>query len=296
MAIIRRQREVDWRGRLWLWLLIVLCAGCAGLLYSGNQTALWCARGLRDGLVSFWYDKDLRFAGLRVLKEKDFPLQAQREHAVPWWFVNAPAVEAEILQNPMVSSVRMSRCHFWSWSCFDLNIQERNPVMLALVGERTWVVGDDGGFIAPLKGPVAGTQQLSQSEVAELLGSPVVEGLVPDASPPEAIKPRLRYARQALGVLSAAGLDVKTIKLRNNGEMEVRFRGRELVAVFSLSAEDMSRLDVEVLRLKRVLQEYGENAGRIAQIDLAFEKQAVVRMQPTPRPTPSKGRLLAGKK
>ena len=296
MAIKRRQREFDWQGRLPLWLLIVLFLAYAVLLYRGNQTAVWLARGVRDGMVSFWYDKDLRFSGLKVLKEKDFPLIAQRGRAVPWWFVNAPAVEAEILQNPMVSSVRMSRCHVWSWSCFDLKVQERNPVMLALVGERTWVVGDDGGFIAPLKGPAAGTQQLSQSEVAELLGSPVVEGLVPDASPPETIKPRLRYARQALGVLSAAGLDVKTLKLRNNGEMEVRFRGRELVAVFSLSADDMSRLDVEVQRLKRVLQEYGESSARIAQVDLAFEKQAVVRMQPTPMPTPARGRILTGRK
>jgi len=102
----------------------------------------------------------------------------------------------------------------------------------------------------------------------------------------------VRAAASAKSLLDAgAGFQVERMSFRQRHDMAVRFRGQPFLVTFNVSQQDKweAQLADQADRLVRLLEEIGERAAEVREIDLAFDSVAVVRPSSALRPPAEEG-------
>ena len=259
-------------------LIMLLAAVLGGAWYFFPQRLDSAAADSWRAAIALWYHKEVRLSGLEVLREEDLELQQLRGRSLLWWHMNLAGLHAYIRRNSLVRDVLVKRCPDQWWNCFEMSVVEREPSLLAFVGERLWMVGNDGGFMGPVSSSLLEAQD--RGEKLEKLGSPpLVRGLLTEGASPDLLKSRLYYVLQSLEIIKReSGLSAAEVSLRSSGEMEVKFLGRNFLAIFGTARDDMEEIKQEAGRLSELLSRFGASAGAIESIDLAFNKRAIVKL------------------
>jgi hypothetical protein len=225
----------------------------------------------------FLTEKELNISGLQVLNRVDILKELPVSKSVAWWLTNAREVEAALEKNVLVQKATVHRCSDFSLRCFEISIVERQPTFIAALGDRVWLIGEDGGFITPIP-----RKQFEAKGVNVVPGkTPIlVEGLLSESVSPDLAKARIQYVKLVIGAVeNELALRVSWVGLRDNGETALKFVGRDFEAVFDVADQDMGRVREESQRLKTVLSQLGDKAADVARIDLAFDKVAVVKLK-----------------
>jgi len=258
---------------IFLFLLVVM----AVLFWFYPAEVRQTGQKLASRLNSFWNDKEIKIVGLGALREESLGLDSLRRQSVLWWHINLNQVRAQLAQNPMIEKAEVDRCGGLRWGCFSIRIGERQPALLALVADKLWLVGSDGGFMFPMSPQVI--EENSWPLRYETLGRPpFIRKLGGEALAPDILKARLAYARRAIiEIEREVNLKVESVEVKPNGEADVRFHSLALTATFGAAYQEVQGLQEEARRLRVILDKFKENPGILRQVDLAFNKQAVVR-------------------
>ncbi len=219
-------------------------------------------------------DKEIEIEGLSVLTRADILKDLPLHETILWWKTHGREVEVSLERNPLIQDATVMSCAEKSLNCFDIQIKEREPAYIVNLGDRVWLLGADGGFITPV--PKKEFLLKGAGIVHARVAPVIVEGLLEESASPDVVKGRIAYVRSVIEVVEPeTGLKVRAIEVRSNGEASLRFHGYDLRAVFDAGAEHLDRVREEARRLKTVLDNFGDQATRIAQVDLAFDKVAV---------------------
>lgn len=258
-------------------LLVVMLCGAVWLVFPREFRSL--ASNSWSYLASVWSHKELRLYGMEVLREENLDLQDARGRSVAWWHMNLNSLRARLRQNSLVQDALLRRCPDRWWNCFEIEISERRPALLAFVGDRLWMVGDDGGFIGPVSSKLLEAED-RQAKLA-LLGNPaLVRGLLTEGASPDLLKSRLYYVQKALRIIEEeAKLRVGEVTLRLNGELEIQPAGAGFTVVFGTADQNLDEVRQEAARLAEVLARIRESLAAVESIDLAFNKRAVVKFR-----------------
>lgn len=215
------------------------------------------------------YEREIRWSGLETLAPEDLGARRLSIKSNFWWEMNTSAVEAELLRGGLLSSAAVHRCSGLRWACFEIGVQERKPAALVALKDQIWLVGHDAGYMLPL----------AEDRARALLDRlPLLSGVTGGELSPEAARGRLEHALRATArIEKAAALDILNVEVRADGELQVRFRSSPVSAVFSADP-GLDRIDTEAQRLRRIMDEFDQGAESVAQIDLAFDRVAVVKL------------------
>lgn len=268
-----------------VFLLSLVLASGAFFIYKPAQGAK-ILEAAADMSSHAFYDKEIRYAGLYRLSQDDIAKMLPTQSSWTWWLANLDSLGASLETSPLIKAANVSRCGFFSLRCFNVQIEERNPGMLAIVGDKVWMIGRDGAFITPVPGRASSnvdkrgmwTRRFYSEEWKAL---PVVDGVFFDSASPEAVRARVGYVKEALDEIEdASGMIIEGAKVRDNGEIVVKFDRHNFQVVFDAGSEarDLSRLIEEAGRLKRILAEIRGREEQVPLIDLGFESLAVVKV------------------
>lgn len=150
---------------------------------------------------------------------------------------------------------------------------------MALVEDHAWLVGHDGGFIKPLTNvrSFSDVEAFVESSDTGLIGVDGVSGL---GGGLELIRGRLRYITEVIQTIEGElGTKVRFIALEKNGEARVTLDGRPYPVLFGFAGSDRSSIAREADRYKQLLSRLNQRDDVIKEIDLAFQKVAVVRLK-----------------
>lgn len=245
-------------------LLSLLAAGIAVLFFYARDVS-WVGAEVRGVLEGLWYQKVISVSGLKTLQEYEVMEVLPADRSVGWWNRNLDAVGSELRKDPRVKAVTVSRCHGQAVSlyCFEVHVDEREPRFLADFAGKRWVVGDDGGFIAPV-GMVDAPSTL-----------PIVAGLRGDVQLVQALASRISLAMDDINKI--VGHRVSALTVDQNGELRASFDDLPFGVVFSFSGHDESTVADQARRLVALLQAKKDQLATIKEVDLAFDKLAVVK-------------------
>jgi hypothetical protein len=102
----------------------------------------------------------------------------------------------------------------------------------------------------------------------------LTEGVSPDL-----LKSRLAYVIKAVNLIKDQSQQaVSQVELKPNGEMQTRFFGYTFRVVFGAPSGELEGLKREAQRFTEILEKFKRNPEVIDQIDLAFDKRAVVKL------------------
>ena len=244
---------------------------------------------LGDEIVALNYDKQIDYSGIHLLVESELAPLIPREKSVWWWLFNPESIEAAVSRSPFISEVSVEPCSsflFDSWGCFSISVVERVPSFIAEIEGDYWVVGQDGGFIAPAPKKISIDQYLSslESKFGKLR---VVRGLSAVRSSPDLVQARFTYARQAMDLIEQVSTHaLEWGELRPNGEFAAKLSNWNLIANFDYDPDRADGLRQESERLKVLLEQFEGREHRIREIDLAFQKSAIVKLHEEETPQP----------
>ncbi|MCB0309891.1 MAG: hypothetical protein KDD42_01570 [Bdellovibrionales bacterium] len=259
-------------------LLFAVFAAFLHFLYLYSSTLQNAVAGVSRRLSGVLNQRELRFAGLNFLHEKDLNLQRYSAKSNFWWLFNKEQLATDLRQHPLISEVQVSTCGSFGWGCFLISVTERKPAMFVMIGEELWMVGDDNGLIMPVtRGDSNGL--MGRLMVKYRIDGPIVEGILPSSGAPDVLAPRLKYVRGLIDTIeTSTGLKIDRVHLDSNGETAVFFRGLELEATFGLAKQDPNALATQARRLKAILDEFRGRHQLLKSVDLAFGTQAVVKL------------------
>lgn len=269
--------------RFWFTLLCCLVVGTIVCLDQPQKAAQFFASAEQYGR-KVWFEKEVWFSGTELVDRKDLEPLLPLQESVGWWLLYPERIEALLRAHPLVLDASIGRCTGQWWGCFTIRVTERHPKLVVMVGERAWVVGEDGGVLSPVP-PHQAEAFRAGVEIAEFQGTevPLVEGLLSEEESPDAVRARLAHAAQVVEVLSTSvGLKVHKVVVEGGREARVSFRGVPWTATFESKGEQgwEQRLLDQANRLKVLKESLGVSSDHVRQIDLAFEKMAVVTSEP----------------
>ena len=162
------------------------------------------------------------------------------------------------------------------WGCFVAEIEEREPAFIATVGRELWALGSDGAFLAPV-----GTADDDVGfRLLKAAGErpKILRGLSAGTPSPNGVAARFQFVHEALAVIEReTRRTVADLSLEQSGELLILFRDADFQVRFDGLGDDMERLMVEAQRLAALLAEIQAELPRVSEIDLAFERLAVVK-------------------
>lgn len=223
-------------------------------------------------------EKEVRISGLSVLARADILRDLPLDRSVVWWQLNHHEIERALERNPLIEKVVVSRCEAVAVRCFDVSIAERQPAFIAALGDRVWLLGEDGGFITPIP-----RKQFDERGAHVLPGqrTPVlIDGLLSESSSPDIVKGRIQYVKSVIGAVeSETNLSVRWLGIRDNGETAIKFKGYDFDAIFDAGDRELGKMREEARRLKTVLSQFSDRLSDVARVDLAFDKVAVAKLK-----------------
>lgn len=242
-----------------------------------QSTSRWWQHA-RESLHHFLFSKRVTIKGLD--DEETIRHALPEDRSVAWWLLNRSSIGAELATLPRVSSAAVTSCtDEWSVRCFEVHITERKPTIVALVEDHAWLVGHDGGFVKPLTNvrSFSDVEAFVESSDKGLIG---VDGVASLGGGLELIRGRLLYVTEVIQTIEGElGLKVRFITLEKNGEARVTFDGRPYAVLFGFAGSDRSSIAREAGRYKQLLSRLNQRDDVIKEVDLAFQKVAVVRLK-----------------
>jgi len=297
------------------------------LAFDQPERAKGIAATVGNKVDGWWRDKELWVSGADLVSRKDIDGMLPLDKGVIWWLLNEEQIETTLRSNPLVAKAAVNRCPGKWWGCFSISVEERQPDFLVLVGSKAWLVGGDGGVLTPL--PTQRAQSIARGEKpAEFMGRrvPIIEGLPAEEDSPDLLRGRLSQAKRSIEILAdalaalpsavppsavppsavrpatpgtsaksmsdeGADFQVERMSFRQRHDMAVRFRGQPYLVTFDVSQPDKweAQLADQADRFVRLLEEIGERAAEVREIDLAFDSVAVVRPASALRPPAEEG-------
>jgi hypothetical protein len=276
-------------GRSWGWRLLgvfSVCTFCVlGVVDTPRVNAMRDELGsliisAREASYHLWFDKEVEISGISADYEEIIRQALPLERSSVWWIVNRSSIAARLAMLPRVQSASLTSCAgSWGFRCFQLDIQERYPYAVALLADHAWIVGRDGGFIQPLQNVRSSddVQTFIEGSSAALVALDGVQG---KEGTLDLVRGRLQYTADIIRTIeSEVPLRVTRVSLEQNGEARVSFKGRSYVAIFGFMGSDLSTVGQEARRLNHLLPRIDQRGGIVKEIDLAFQKVAVVRFE-----------------
>jgi hypothetical protein len=228
-----------------------------------------------------WNEKEVWISGVSFVNRQDLESLMPKEESVLSWTVNGERIESALRSHPLIKDATISPCAGSWWGCFSVSVVEREPRVVILVGERGWLIGDDGGVMTHL--PAERSAAIARgAEIAEFSTGrvPVIDGIVQADESPDLVKARLSQVIQVIDSISGSlNLDVDSVRVKKAGEMHVSFLGVPWSAVFDARLDDqwLSRIQDQTARLSALRTQHEGSLESAREIDLAFERVAVVR-------------------
>lgn len=141
----------------------------------------------------FWFDKEIWISGNSRVDRDELEALLPQEESNLSWTLSPGRVAASLQAHPLVKRADVQTCAGRWWACFTFRIEEREPALLAIAGDRGWIIGDDGFPIAALPRRVQVAQHVQQPERSPSLMfvSSRSPKSVTTASPPNLIEGRL---------------------------------------------------------------------------------------------------------
>ena len=248
-----------------IFLLAVAALSAHLLMPAEFEQFRWDMRRARHEIL---YGKDISYRGLSRLQSEDIEVRLPMDASVWWWNFNTAVIEAGLREHPLIQDAAIERCTQLSWRCFRVVIKERHPRYILEIGQYRWVIGEDGGFIT------------TAPDSAALPNTTVIRGIGDLHSSPDLVRGRLDHLRRALQVLEGqVGAPAKSVDFAPNLEFTVLFDGVPFPVRLDLS-NDGQLIPRQARRLKKLLEEFSGRLEAIERVDLAYEKVAVVQVQP----------------
>lgn len=226
----------------------------------------------------FLEEKQIQLSGLELLDPIEVRKLLPMQKSFAWWRMNSDQVQRQLEQHALIQSALVRPCEQTSLRCFSVEIQERKPAFLARIGDKVWLLGADGGFMAP----VPAAKASGGLEIGPGRKAIWVKGVGDSSVSPETIRLKIQYVRKVVDLVEAGVSEkVSEVELLPTGETALRFQGLALNAIFDVNSESAAnRISDEAARLQKLLQELGPRKADLAKVDLAFNKMAVVTMRP----------------
>jgi hypothetical protein len=224
---------------------------------------------------SIWSDKEIRIAGLNLLKRSEVERLLPVERSVLWWQVNRSQVEAKVASNTWISHSKLSSCSGGSlaerWGCFLVTVEERQPLFTTNFNGDAWVIDRQGVFVAPL------VELQRRNFVGELIS---VRGVADGAQQPSLVRAQLSAAAPLCDTLSkVVGRGVRDLEFLAQGDFAVRFKGLNFPVIFAAGTDASVRLEEQGERFAALLKQIAGRLGDVERIDLAFDRVGVVRFR-----------------
>ena len=249
------------------WVLIALLTLSAVFVYSRGSG--WLGHELSGVLEGLWYQKVISVSGLKTIQEYEVMEVLPAEKSVGWWNSNLNLIADELRKDPRVKRAVVGRCkgEIVAIYCFEVRVEEREPSFVTEFGGERWVVGDDGGFISPITG------------LATFNHLPVVEGVGGDVQTSQFISGRIASAIKDVSLI--LGKRITKLRIDKNRELQILFAELPFQAVFAFQGFDEITIADQARRLLALLEAKRGQWDSIKEVDLAFDKIAVVKYQET---------------
>ncbi|NLF24757.1 MAG: hypothetical protein GX589_03760 [Deltaproteobacteria bacterium] len=257
-------------------LLLLAAAGFYLTFYHAELAPGWQA--VKRANRSFFYGKQVSFEDLESRLASQLKPLLPWDRSVLWWSLREDEIASRLMEHPLVEGAQVERCEAFSWGCFVIKVSARRPAAIAAIGGETWIVGQDGAFMAPLSSAIT-LKKLFGEDVPKLGRLPVIDGVMLEQGSLEVGRARLRYVLKALALIEEeSGYQISRLAIKENGETVVSFRGYNMEAVFDVIKGQMRRLRQEARRFKQVMTEFAGREGALERVDLAFDKVAVIKL------------------
>ena len=228
-----------------------------------------------------WFRKEISFSGLSRLNADELFSRLPLERSTVWWLLNSGSVAAALQQDRYVAGARVESCSRYvlpQWGCFKISVAEREPRFVALAGDKAWVLGDDGSFIASASRAEDVMRAFETPGRACLHPPLVVRGLFGAEASPDLVRARFGYVDSAVRLIEKeSGIRPRAVDVEADSELVVSFDGLPFKARLEYPDADQQRLAEQARRLKRLIGELGPQGGGVKEIDLAYNKIAVAR-------------------
>jgi hypothetical protein len=223
------------------------------------------------------YTKKINISGNNRLDYNEVKQTMPMEKSVAWWLMNRNSIEEKLLANPLIESAVLNPCGYSSWGCFNVKISERKPEYIALLGNKPWLIGSDGGFISPLDN-ILDKKSGFKMAVSDLKDSVMIKGLLEKDYSPDVLQAKINFLSQAISTIEKKiKLKVKEAEVNSDSEIAVKFKGHDFGARFTFDDASIAKIEDQSQRLKKIMGEYSNRLDEIKEIDLAFEHIAVVK-------------------
>jgi hypothetical protein len=112
----------------------------------------------------FWFNKEIWISGNSRVDRGELEGLLPHGDSNLSWNLSPGRLVASLQAHPLIKSAEVTTCAGRWWGCFTFRITEREPTLLAIAGDRGWIVGDDGFPIAALPRRVQIVQHSQQPE------------------------------------------------------------------------------------------------------------------------------------
>ncbi len=261
-------------------LSLLLLLAVSAYAYCWPDDVRYVQTPLRNTWDKIFFEKQFLYSGLKRIQRAQIEARLPIDKSIAWWMVSGEDVEGSLQQHPLVSQVEVKGCEgsiLPKWGCFEIAIKEREPSVVAFGKKGSWLVGDDGGFIAPIS-EEKGQAFLSSAKLGADRRPLSVRGLAVDEGAPDRLKTEVGYVREAVTAIEgASGLNVQAVDYLSNGELRVHFRGVSSTARFDRVKDSFDELGNQARRFTWVVAELRKSYSPLPrEIDLAYDKLAVL--------------------
>lgn len=222
------------------------------------------------------YARQVNISGQKFLAKENLLKALDHSFNNITWRLQPDQVLTQLEELSLIRSADLTPCSWYSLKCFNLQIVERVPAMVARLDTQIWLLSADGGFLLELPKSLNGEKLKRLRKKTKV---PVVVGLDRGHPASAIVQSRAQYINRSLQqIRKATELDVSAVELLDQGELVVRIVGYPFKVRFSSSFDNQHVLDTELERLKQLITAIANYKGAIEQIDLAYNRMAVVKL------------------
>lgn len=235
--------------------------------------------GLGRTIKEYYYNKEVRIEGASRLSPDEVRKHLPLQRSNLWWLLNEDQIEKTALKISLVQSSEVSGCEDKNWGCFKVKINERRPRYIALIGQDPWLLGEDGGFIEPIK---PGGSPLLKRITPDLKSAITIKGLLEKEFSPDILQSKINLISEIVRIIEdETKLKVREIDYGKDSDATLKFAHYAFKVKVSLESANLARVRDQAQRLRMILGEIRGRSNSIDEIDLAFEKVAVVKNKPS---------------
>ncbi|RMG42420.1 MAG: FtsQ-type POTRA domain-containing protein [Candidatus Dadabacteria bacterium] len=221
----------------------------------------------------FFYNHKLIISGNELVSVEEIEALLPKQHSVLWWYFNGPRISAALMKHPLVSAARVNSCGRISWGCFEINIEERMPELVTMVGSTPWLVSREGEFIEPLSKNKFSYRRAGLKPI-------LIEGAIRESLSPDQVKARFGFVYKLINRLKKEiNLEIQRVSLTKSGEVELYFHGYDFPVIFAAPGRGSADIADQVERLKILVKRFDKDLKKLRKIDLGFGRLAVVKMK-----------------